>query len=227
MPQGTDAVSRNAPHPLWDWPTRLFHWALVVLLPLAWWTAEEGQMERHQWVGYTVIVLVVFRICWGFVGSPHSRFRDFLRGPGTVLGYVRGRVAPGPGHNPLGGWSVIVLLTLLLVQAGSGLFNSDQILFDGPFYYAVSSDTRDFLGVVHEWAFDALLAMVVLHLLAIAWHQFRRREKLVQAMLKGTAEGKQGVAAPAPWWLAPLLLVVVIAAGWWLLQQAPPPPRMW
>lgn len=184
-------------------------------------------MERHQWVGYTVIVLVLFRICWGVVGSRHSRFRDFLRGPRTVLTYIRGRMVPGPGHNPLGGWSVMVLLALLLVQAGSGLFNSDRILFNGPFYYAVSSDTRGFLGVVHEWAFDALVAMVVLHVLAIAWYQFRRREKLVQAMLKGRAEGKEGQVAPAPWWLAPLLLAVVTGACWWVLQQAPPPPRMW
>ncbi|MFU8763697.1 MAG: hypothetical protein ACNA7T_04190, partial [Haliea sp.] len=70
-------------------------------------------------------------------------------------------------------------------------------------------------------------AMVVLHLLAVAWHQFRRREKLVQAMVKGCAEGKSGQVAPAPWWLAPLLLVAVTGLCWWVLQQAPPPPRMW
>lgn len=227
MPRSADPVCPHSSHPLWDWPTRLFHWSLVLLLPLAWWTAEEGQMERHQWVGYSVIVLVLFRICWGFVGSPHSRFRDFLRGPGIVLGYIRGRVAPGPGHNPLGGWSVMVLLTLLLVQAGSGLFNSDRILFNGPFRYAVSADTRDILGAVHAWGFDALLVMVVLHLLAVAWHQFRRREKLVQALVKGRAEGKEGEAAPAPWWLAPLLLAAVTGVCWWVLQQAPPSPRMW
>ena len=59
--------------PLWDWPTRVFHWSLVVLLPLAWWTAEEGQMERHEWVGYTVLVLVLFRLGWGLIGSRHPR----------------------------------------------------------------------------------------------------------------------------------------------------------
>jgi len=227
MADGAEPLLQHASHPLWDWPTRLFHWSLVVLLPLAWWTAEEGQMDRHQWVGYTVIVLVLFRIVWGFVGSYHSRFRDFLRGPVTVLGYVRGRIAAGPGHNPLGAWSVVVLLSLLLVQAGSGLFNSDRILFDGPFYHAVDSDVRGFLGEVHEWAFNALLGMVALHLLAIAWHQFGRREKLIQAMVKGRAEGKSGQRAPAPWWLAPLVLVAVTALCWWVLQQAPPPPRMW
>ncbi|WP_290744130.1 cytochrome b/b6 domain-containing protein [Haliea sp.] len=228
MSESLDKGKRGgAGFPLWDWPTRLFHWSLPVLLPLAWWTAEEGQMERHQWVGYTLLVLVVFRIGWGLIGSRHSRFTDFLRGPRTVLGYLRGRIPAGPGHNPLGGWSVVVLLTLLLAQAVSGLFNSDRILFDGPLYYAVDSSTRDFLGVVHEWAFNALLAMVAVHLLAVGWHQWRLGEKLLQAMWLGRARGREGEAPVVGWWRALLLLAAVSGLFWWILQQAPPPPRMW
>lgn len=221
---GMQAPSR---HPLWDWPTRLFHWSLPVLLPLAWWTAEEGQMERHQWIGYTVLVLVVFRLGWGLIGSRHSRFTDFIRGPGTAYAYLRGRIPAGAGHNPLGGWSVLVLLLLLLTQAVSGLFNSDRILFDGPFYHVVDGSTRDFLGVVHEWAFNGLIAMVVLHLLAVAWHQLRLREKLLQAMLLGRAEGREGEAPAVPVWRALVLIAVVCGLFWWVLQQAPPPPRFW
>jgi cytochrome b len=161
------------------------------------------------------------------IGSRHSRFSDFLRGPRTVLGYLRGREPAGAGHNPLGGWSVLVLLTLLLAQAVSGLFNSDRILFNGPLYYAVDSDTRDFLGVVHEWAFNGLMAMVALHLLAVAWHQWRLGEKLLQAMWRGRAEGREGQEPAVALWRAVLLVAGVSALVWWVLQQAPPPPRMW
>lgn len=213
--------------PLWDWPTRVFHWSLVLLVPLAWWTAEEGQMDRHQWVGYAVITLVVFRILWGFVGSRHSRFSDFLRGPGGITRYLRGDAPPYPGHNPLGGWSVMALLTLLLLQAGSGLFNSDDILFNGPLYHLADGSFRDTMGVVHEWAFNGLLALIGLHLAAVAWHQWGRREPLVQAMVKGHAKGREGVAPPVPWWRAVVLAAALALLFWWLLALIPPPPRMW
>ncbi|MDP4916732.1 MAG: cytochrome b/b6 domain-containing protein [Haliea sp.] len=227
MESSPSATQTPPCHPLWDWPTRLFHWSLPILLPLAWWTAEEGQMERHQWIGYTVLVLVVFRIGWGLIGSRHSRFADFVRGPRTAYRYLRGRFPAGAGHNPLGGWSVMVLLLLLLTQAVSGLFNSDRILFDGPFYHAVDGATRDFLGMVHEWAFNGLLAMIALHLLAVAWHQWRLGEKLLQAMLWGRAEGRDGQAPAVGLWRAVVLVASLCALLWWLLQQAPPAPRMW
>ncbi len=86
----------------------------------------------HEWSGYTIIVLVVSRIVWGFIGSRHARFSDFLVGPARLREYLKGRPAASAGHNPLGGWSVLLLLTLLLLQAGSGLFNSDDVLFQGP-----------------------------------------------------------------------------------------------
>jgi cytochrome b len=111
---------------LWDLPTRIFHWGLVCCLPLAWLTAEIGNYEAHSWIGYTVIVLVVTRVMWGLVGSRHSRFTDFLVGPGGLQAYLRGQGYRSAGHNPLGGWSIVVMLLLLLLQAGSGLFNSDE-----------------------------------------------------------------------------------------------------
>ena len=91
--------------PLWDIPTRVFHWTLVCLLPLAWWSADQQRFEVHQWVGYTLLVLVLSRVLWGIVGSRHSRFADFLVGPAAITRYVQGGGARSPGHNPLGGWS--------------------------------------------------------------------------------------------------------------------------
>jgi cytochrome b len=213
--------------PLWDIPTRVFHWVIVCCLPLAWWSAETQRYDLHEWTGYTVLVLVATRIVWGFVGSRHSRFADFLVGPGSVLAYLRGAPAASAGHNPLGGWSVMLLLSLLLLQAVSGLFNSDDVLFSGPLYYWANTGFRDAMGVVHDVAFNALLVLVSVHVAAVLYHQARRKEKLLQAMVRGAAEGREGRARPVPWWWAALVAIVVALALWWGLAQAPTPTLLW
>ncbi|SRR6056297_154169 len=215
-------------HPLWDLPTRVFHWAIVCLLPLAWLSAETDNYEWHSWIGYSILVLVAFRLCWGFIGSRHSRFADFLVGPARVLAYVRGKGAASAGHNPLGGWSVVVLLLLLGLQGVSGLFNSEDIIFEGPLYYAASSELRDTMGEVHEIVFNVLLGFIALHIAAVLYHQLRLKEKLVQAMLRGRAAGREGRASPAPLWLAVVLLAVLAGLLWWGLSLAPQPdPGRW
>lgn len=215
--------AQSAGQPLWDIPTRVFHWLIVCCLPLAWWSAEYGRYDVHEWTGYSILVLVTTRVIWGLVGSRHSRFSDFLVGPAAVFAYLRGRHNGFVGHNPLGGWSVLLLLSLLLLQAVSGLFNSDDVLFSGPLYYWADSDFRDTMGVVHDVAFNGLLALVCVHILAVGYHQFWKKEKLVQAMVRGAADGRQGVARPLSWWWAVLILSVVSLALWWGLQQAPKP----
>jgi cytochrome b len=213
---------------LWDIPVRVFHWSIVCCVPLAWLTAETDNYEAHQWIGYSIIVLVVTRILWGFVGSVHARFADFLVGPRSVVGYLRGEAAASPGHNPLGGWSVVALLLLLLLQGVSGLFNSDDVLFSGPLYYAAGSEFRDAMGELHEVAFNLLLGVICLHLAAVFYHQFRRREPLLQAMVRGAAPGREGRARPVSWWRALALLAAVALALWWGLGQAPQPaPIAW
>jgi cytochrome b len=214
------------PHPVWDPAIRLFHWSLPILVALAWWSGEEGDFDLHAWVGYSVLCLVLFRLGWGFVGSPHARFSDFLRGPGAIRAYWReGR--SGPGHSPPGGWSVVALLALLFLQAFSGLFNSDDILFDGPWHYAAPTAFRDAMGSLHEIGFDLLLVMVALHVAAVLYYQLRRREKLLQAMWRGHAEGKEGRGAAAPLWRAALLLCVAAALVWLVVTAAPQPVSSW
>jgi cytochrome b len=195
---------------------------------LAWWTAETDNYDAHQWIGYTVLVLVVTRVLWGLVGSTHARFSDFVVGPRGVLAYLRGEGAASAGHNPLGGWSVLALLLLLLLQAVSGLFNSDDVLFSGPLYYAADTGFRDAMGALHEVAFNLLLGLIGLHLMAVLYHQFGRREPMVQAMVRGAAPGREGRAPPVAWWWSLLLLAAVAAALWWGLEQAPQPaPIAW
>lgn len=215
-------------HPLWDIPTRLFHWLIVCCIPLAWWSAEEERYDLHQWIGYTVLVLVVTRIVWGFTGSRHSRFKDFVVGPVAARNYLRGQGQRSNGHNPLGGWSVLLMLALLLLQAVSGLFNTDDVLFSGPLYYWADSGFRDAMGVVHDAAFNGLLALVCLHILAVLYHQYRRRDNVLQAMLRGRAAGREGTEAPVSWWWAAIIVVLVALALWAGLEQAPSPtPYVW
>lgn len=212
---------------LWDWPTRLFHWSLVVIIALSWWTANEGHMDWHERLAYTLLVLLLTRVLWGFVGSHASRFSSFLRGPRTVLAYLKGQVGPGAGHNPLGGWSVMLLLAMLFLQIVSGLFNSDDILFDGPLYHLASSEWQDRMGQVHVIAFDVLLIMIAVHILAVLYHQWRHKQPLIQAMLRGSARAREGLEPTRPGWWAIVIALLVAAALWGLLALVPAPVSYW
>lgn len=214
-------------HPVWDLPTRLFHWLIALGVGLSWWSGEQAEFTYHAWLGYMLLVLVCWRIIWGFIGSQHSRFTDFLHGPKTVWAYLRGKPYSNPGHNPAGGWSVAILLLLLFSQAFSGLFNSDEIMFDGPFYFAASVGFRDFMGVVHEYAFYGLQGFVVLHVLAVAYYQWFRKIPIVQAMIWGRVRDRIGRSAPAPMWWALVIVIFAVAALWWAIDQAPKPQLMW
>lgn len=222
----SDIVEVVTHTPVWDIPTRVFHWLLVLLIPSAWFTAEFQYYDAHEWIGITVLALVLFRVVWGFVGSRHSRFIDFLVGYKRTMAYVRNRAPVGPGHNPLGGWSVVLFLTVLSVQAGSGLFNSDDIMYDGPLYHAVSGPVRDFLGSVHDLLFNLLLCLIALHVSAVLWHQFHWKEKLIQAMLRGHAEGREGRAKPKSSLVALAILLVMLGLILFGLTFAPAPPPL-
>jgi len=219
--------SVDKPMPLWDLFTRVFHWFIVAAVPLAWMTAETGNFNAHEWLGYTVLVLASTRVVWGFVGSRHSRFSDFLVGPGRLVTYIRSGEWSSAGHNPLGGLAVIVMLLLLLLQAGSGLFNSDDALFSGPLYHWAESGFRDAMGEVHEIAYFLLLAMIALHISAVLYHQFRHGMPLIQAMWKGSSGDRQGRSAALPQWRVLLILGSMSLLLWWGLEQVPPPQIMW
>ena len=175
---------------VWDLPTRLFHWALVVCVIGQIVTANVGGnwMNWHLRLGYTVLTLLLFRLVWGFVGGHWSRFSSFLYAPATVLNYLRGQARPEHrvGHNPLGAFSVFGLLTILLLQVGSGLFSDDEIAFTGPLVTLVSAEAVSLATSYHKNVGKFIvLALVVLHLLAIVYYRFAKKENLVRPMIVG------------------------------------------
>lgn len=179
---------------IWDLPTRLFHWALVAGILFMWFSAEisDSLMDWHMRVGEFLIALILFRVIWGFMGSDSARFTSFLRSPIATLQYAKTLPNRKPswhvGHNPLGGWMVIALLLLALLQASSGLFITDDILLEGPLYGLVSGDTSEWLYDMHHTLFDILTVLIFLHISAIVFYWLFKRTNLVRAMLGGSAK---------------------------------------
>lgn len=178
---------------LWDFPVRLFHWALVVAIVTAWWTNRELMIDIHAIAGYSVLTLVLFRIIWGFVGSSNAKFKSFLTGPKQVIGYAlkipNGSMAEltYPGHNPAGGWMVALLLLLVAVQAVTGLFASEDtfLFFDGPLVAYVSSDFASVMNWIHHTNINLIYGAVGLHVCAALFYLVVKRENLIGAMITG------------------------------------------
>lgn len=173
---------------VWDLPTRFFHWAMVCLMAALWWSADAGEMEYHQLFAYGLMILLVFRICWGFVGSESARFSHFVRGPKTALAYLKQLKQSGVtshlGHNPLGAYMVICLMLLLSVQLVTGLFATDDIFTEGPFYSYVSTEVAGSLTWLHKQNFNAILALTAIHIMAVVVHSLHG-DKLIPAMVHG------------------------------------------
>jgi cytochrome b len=210
---------------VWDLPTRLFHWALVALVATSFVTGKVGgnAMTWHLYSGYAILALVAFRIVWGFVGGRESRFATFLKGPGAVLRYARtlaDRAAPRhAGHNPLGGWSVVLMIASLATQAGTGLFASDDIFVEGPLAAKVSGATVALATRIHNWNQWVLIVLVSLHVAAIAFYALFKRENLVRPMLTGR-KTLDGPAADTPnrTALAAVLLGLAGVCVYWLVK---------
>lgn len=221
-----DDVARRR---VWDLPLRLAHWGITIAVAAAFATHYAGTewFPWHRASGYAVLVLVAFRVVWGFVGTRHARFASFVRGPRAIVDFLAGRgPAAYPGHNPLGALSVIALLASLAVQAATGLFANDEIANTGPFYGWISPATSNRLTAVHAWNSNLLIALVALHLAAIAWYGLVRRRPLVRAMLDGrrpAAEVAEGEAIGGSRTLLALAIVAVLAAALaFVVRRAPP-----
>ncbi|MET0251195.1 MAG: cytochrome b/b6 domain-containing protein [Novosphingobium sp.] len=213
---------------LWDAPVRVVHWSFVLLLPALWWSAEvKTDIGLHKTLGYILLALLTFRILWGFVGSSTARFGHFLRGPGGVIEYLRSKQAePIVGHNPLGGWSVLLVLALLLVQLVAGLFAQDvDGIESGPLSYLVSYDTADAARGIHHLVFNLILGMVGLHLAAILFYRFVRRHDLIAPMVTGRRRFAAEVTAPVfvPVWRVVVCAAIGLGLAWWVSLGSPLP----
>ena len=214
---------------IWDLPTRLFHWLLAACVVGLVITGKLGgnAMVWHFRFGQAVLTLVLFRLVWGLVGGHWSRWSQLALAPAQVLDYLRGRTAHWAGHNPMGSWSVLLMLGWLLLQAGTGLVSDDEIANAGPLTALVSGATVSAATAWHkgvgQWV---LLALVLLHLAAIAWYRLRKAQALVPAMLHGDKMLPQPVPASrdgaAPRTLALLVLLVCAGAVRWLVGLGAP-----
>lgn len=210
---------------VWDLPVRIFHWALVLAVAGAFVTDWLGvaYFKYHLWCGYTVLVLIGFRLVWGFVGTRHARFLNFLRGPSAILNYARGRDRHGAGHNPLGAWMVVALLVGLLVQAVTGLFGNDEIFNVGPLYGYISDELSLSLTSLHRKLFYWIAAAIGLHILAAIFYRIFKKEKLIEAMITGRKSGiaqQEGIATSRIY-LAVATVLIVVALLFWLITTAP------
>lgn len=188
---------------VWDLAVRIFHWSLVLCFAIAYFSAEE-ENPLHIYSGYAVLGLVVFRIIWGFVGGQHARFSDFVFGPATVIDYLKNLANKQArhylGHNPLGGWMVVLMLTTLLVVTVSGIQvqeaeeqgeASARLSLISAAHAETETDkteenqSEEFWEEIHEGATNFMLLLIFLHLVGVKLSSHLHGEKLIKAMFTG------------------------------------------
>lgn len=195
----TDLVSA----PVWDVFVRVFHWSLVALFAFSAISGKVGGgwIKWHMYSGYAILALVLFRIVWGFVGGEYARFVSFVASPARAIAYgigmVKGGVQHVISHNPLGGWMVVVLLLVLALQSMLGLISDDEIATSGPLARYVALETALAAMSWHRLIGDLLLILVAVHILAVLFHVFVKKESLVRAMLSGNKELPESLANEA------------------------------
>jgi cytochrome b len=210
---------------VWDAPTRIMHWLLVVLIAACWWTGTTDRLDYHLYSGYGVLWIVLLRLYWGVVGSSNARFVNFVRGPKTVAAYARTlhkRVSPeSQGHNPLGAISVVFMLGTVLAVVGIGLFAVDvDGLYSGPLSGYVSFHTGRHLAHLHYKVFSWLLWLIGLHVVAVIFYHAYKGHNLVSPMITGSriSNASPGDALEvAPVWRLAVGAVLAAAIVWLII----------
>jgi cytochrome b len=190
---------------IWECPTRIFHWLLVLVILFSFYSGLNGglqEMEYHKLSGYCALTLVIFRVMWGFVSRGNARFSQFVVGPNAIFDYLKTslqahqlqtaqlqtaqlQTTQPKGHNPLGGLSVIAMLTIILIQTSTGLFANDDIWIEGPLAYLVSEKVSGQLTSVHHLCAWFLGGLIILHLSAIIFHTLFLKHHLIKTMITG------------------------------------------
>ena len=197
---------------VWDLGVRVFHWSLVALFTFSYLTGDELE-ELHAYSGYTIIGLLVFRLIWGFVGSEHARFADFVRGPREILAYLKSMREGHPrrylGHNPAGGAMVVMLLVglslltfsglMAYAEEGHGPLSGADVSLISTAYADHDDDDEDeggkkgekedeFWAEVHEFMGNFMLVLIFLHIAGVGVSSRLHNERLVKAMITGKKE---------------------------------------
>lgn len=213
IPAGARRAAPTLRIVVWDVPTRVFHWLMVLCFTGAFLTAESDALRPvHVTLGYTMGGLLAFRLVWGLIGPRHARFASFVRGPRAVMHYVRSLVAGRPerhvGHNPAGAVAIVALLagTVLLVASGWATYRLGA---------------GEWVEELHEIVANLMLALVVVHVLGVLASSWLHRENLVGAMLHGHKSGaaRDGIGKPRR--LLAALLLALVAGFWWYQWQTP------
>lgn len=205
---------------VWDGAIRLFHWTLAILFVLSAYSAFQDKFgtyaDMHFYAGYSILILVVWRILWGLVGSDTARFSTFIKTPMAAVRHLKA-MASGEsykeiGHSPLAGFSVMLMLILLLAQAVMGLFATDGMIFSGPLSSSVSGSMGSDLTSWHKLLGKILIGLISLHVLVVLLYGLLKRANLVWPMIVGKTKVSAGAVEPGfrPVWLS---LLVFFAAG--------------
>jgi len=199
---------------VWDLPVRVFHWLMALSFAGAWLTAESERWRlAHVTLGYTLAGLVVFRLVWGLIGTRHARFASFVRGPGAVMRYLRSLVAGRPehhtGHNPAGGWAIVLLLLMPVGIVASG--------------WAIYNDVGGgWLEEAHEVLASGMLALVGVHVAAVLLSSVLHGENLVRSMITGRKAGHREDGVRNAWRGVAAIMLVAVLSFWWLQWQSTP-----
>ena len=233
---------------VWDLPVRVSHWLLALCVLAAWLTRDPRLADLHAAAGYCALILVAFRLAWGFAGTRHARFSDFTYSPRAALGYladsVRGRARHYTGHNPAGSWSVYLLLAGVFLVCATGVVAIGSMFGMGPLAAPLPPATIDALREAHEWLAWILLAVIALHVAGAVASSLVHRENLVAAMVSGRkvlhgagsdAPARRGVAVALAVAALGTAIAYIWTSGWTSsyaaarAQQkaAKPPPSRW
>ncbi|MGO8841625.1 MAG: cytochrome b/b6 domain-containing protein, partial [Methyloceanibacter sp.] len=200
---------------VWDAPTRLFHWLIVALVVAAYATWRLNWMDWHAQAGNALLTLVLFRLLWGFFGSETTRFSRFLTSPRVALRHLAHMLRREPdrqaGHNPAGGWMVLILLALLLGEALTGLYVANDVADVGPFTASVPAPIANAITSLHLIFWDALLAAVALHVLAVLVYAVAKRHNLVLPMITGWKTLPDSV--PQPRMVGPARVILLLSCS--------------
>ena len=199
---------------VWDLPTRIFHWSLLALVLIAWFTGEEegAAAQIHRFAGEAIAGLIVFRVIWGFAGGERSRFADFAAGPSAIIGHVRDLFSAKPkrhlGHNPLGGLAVFLLLAVVAAVVVTGLFSGSD---DNAGAFAGSWGLE--LSEAHEVLFRVLQGLVVVHVLGVVLESVKAKDALVPAMITGSKRRRADEMGESAKRAGPIALLIALAVG--------------